>query len=38
MADSRLLAEHGVGSPPHLLTHLAELIAHHPTRSHGHTR
>ena len=38
MADSRLLAEHGVGSPPHLLTHLAELIAHHPTRSHRHTR
>ena len=27
MADSRLLAEHGVGGPPHLLTHLAELIA-----------
>lgn len=30
MADSRLLAEHGVGGPPHLLTHLAELITHHP--------
>ncbi len=28
--NDRLLAEHGIGGPPHLLEHLAELIADHP--------
>lgn len=27
----RLQGEHGVAGPPHLLAHLAELIAHNPT-------
>jgi hypothetical protein len=34
----RLLAEHGVGGEPHLLEHLAELIANHPTGRHRRTR
>ena len=34
----RLLAEHGIGGDPHLLQHLAELIADHPTGSHRRTR
>jgi hypothetical protein len=34
----RLLAEHGVGGDPHLLEHLAELIANHPTGRHRRTR
>lgn len=38
LADGRLLAEHGIGGPPHLLTHLAELIANHPTGRHRRTR
>lgn len=33
-----LLAEHGVGGDPHLLEHLAELIANHPTGRHRRTR
>ncbi len=36
--DDRLHAEHGIGGPPHLLEHLAELIADHPTGSHRRTR
>jgi hypothetical protein len=36
--DHRLLAEHGIGGPPHLLEHLAELIADHPTGSQRRTR
>jgi hypothetical protein len=31
LQGDRLLAEHGVGGDPHLLEHLAELIANHPT-------
>jgi len=27
LGGDRLLAEHGIGGPPHLLEHLAELIA-----------
>ncbi len=38
LADGRLRAEHGIGGPPHLLEHLAELIADHPTGSHRRTR
>jgi len=34
----RLLVEHGVGGDPHLLTHLAELIADHPTGPHPRPR
>jgi hypothetical protein len=34
----RLLVEHGIGGDPHLLTHLAELIADHPTGRHRRTR
>jgi hypothetical protein len=34
----RLLAEHGAGGDPHLLEHLAELIANHPTGRHRCTR
>ena len=34
----RLLVEHGVGGDPHLLEHLAELIADHPTGRHRRTR
>jgi hypothetical protein len=37
LADGRLRAEHGVGGPPHLLEHLAELIANHPTGRHRPT-
>ncbi len=29
----RLRGEHGIGGPPHLLEHLAQLIADHPTGS-----
>lgn len=29
----RLQGEHGVAGPPHLLAHLAELIAHNPSGS-----
>ena len=36
--DDRLLAEHGIGGPAHLLEHLAELIADHPTGRHHRTR
>jgi hypothetical protein len=36
--DGRLRAEHGIGGPPHLLEHLAELIADHPTGRHRRTR
>ncbi len=36
--DGRLLAEHGIGGPPHLLEHLAQLIANHPTGRHRRTR
>ena len=28
---ARLRAEHGIGGPPHLLEHLAQLIADHPS-------
>ncbi len=38
LADGRLPAEHGIGGPPHLLTHLAQLIANHPTGRHRRTR
>jgi hypothetical protein len=31
----RLRGEHGIGGPPHLLEHLAQLIADHPTGSHS---
>jgi hypothetical protein len=34
----RLLVEHGVGGDPHLLEHLAELVADHPTGRHRRTR
>jgi hypothetical protein len=34
----QLLVEHGVGGDPHLLEHLAELIADHPTGRHRRTR
>lgn len=34
----RLRAEHGIGGPPHLLEHLAQLIADHPTGPHNPTR
>ncbi len=34
----RLLVEHGIGGDPHLLEHLAELIADHPTGRHRPTR
>jgi hypothetical protein len=34
----RLLAEHGIGGDPHLLQHLAELIADHPTGRRRRTR
>lgn len=33
----RLLVEHGIGGDPHLLEHLAELIADHPTGPHRQT-
>jgi hypothetical protein len=35
---NRLRAEHGIGGPPHLLEHLAQLIADHPTGPHNPTR
>ena len=35
---ARLRAEHGIGGPPHLLEHLAKLIADHPTGPHNQTR
>ncbi len=35
---TRLRAEHGIGGPPHLLEHLAQLIADHPASSHHSTR
>lgn len=38
LANGRLLAEHGVGGEPHLLEHLVELIANHPTGRHRRTR
>ena len=38
LTDGRLLAEHGVGGEPHLLEHLAALIADHPTGRHPRTR
>jgi hypothetical protein len=38
LEGDRLLAEHGVGGDPHLLEHLAELIANHPTGRHRRTR
>ena len=38
LEGDRLLAEHGVGGDPHLLEHLAELIAYHPTGRHRRTR
>jgi hypothetical protein len=38
LEGDRLLAEHGVGGDPHLLEHLAELIADHPTGRHRRTR
>jgi hypothetical protein len=37
LEDGRLLAEHGIGGTTHLLAHLAELIADHPTSSHRRT-
>jgi hypothetical protein len=38
LEGGRLRAEHGIGGPPHLLEHLAELIADHPTGRHHRTR
>jgi hypothetical protein len=35
---ARLRAEHGIGGPPHLLEHLAQLIADNPTGPHNQTR
>jgi hypothetical protein len=35
---ARLRAEHGTGGPPHLLEHLAQLIADHPTGPNNQTR
>jgi hypothetical protein len=35
---ARLRAEHGTGGPPHLLEHLAQLIADHPTGPQDPTR
>jgi hypothetical protein len=35
---ARLRAEHGIGGPTHLLEHLAQLIADHPTGRHSPTR
>lgn len=35
---ARLRAEHGIGGPPHLLEHLAQLIADHPVGPHNQTR
>jgi hypothetical protein len=31
LEHARLRAEHGIGGPPHLLEHLAQRIADHPT-------
>jgi hypothetical protein len=38
LEHDHLRAEHGVGGPPHLLEHLAQLIADHPTGRHSPTR
>ena len=38
LQHARLRAEHGIGGDPHLLEHLAELIADHPTGPHRQTR
>ena len=38
LEGDRLLAEHVVGGGPHLLEHLAELIANHPTGRHRRAR
>ena len=38
LEHDRLRAEHGVGGPPHLLEHLAQLVADHPTGRHSPTR
>ena len=38
LEHARLRAEHGIGGPPHLLEHLAQLIADHPTGPHNQTR
>jgi hypothetical protein len=38
LQHARLSAEHGIGGPPHLLEHLAQLIADHPTGPHNQTR
>jgi len=38
LEHARLRAEHGIGGPPHLLGHLAQLIADHPTGPQRPTR
>jgi hypothetical protein len=38
LEHARLRAEHGIGGPPHLLEHLAQLIADHPTGPQNQTR
>ena len=38
LEQARLRAEHGIGGPPHLLEHLAQLIADHPTGPNNQTR
>lgn len=38
LEHGRLRGEHGTGGPPHLLEHLAQLIADHPTGHRNPTR
>jgi hypothetical protein len=38
LEHARLRAEYGIGGPPHLLEHLAQLIADHPTGPQDPTR
>lgn len=38
LEHAHLRAEHGIGGPPHLLEHLAQLIADHPTGPNNQTR
>ena len=38
LEQARLRAEHGIGGPPHLLEHLAQLIADHSTGLNNQTR
>ena len=38
LEQARLRAENGIDGPPHLLEHLAQLIADHPTGPNNQTR